>query len=355
MARRGSVPLVFLVLAFCFPPSSHGQEGQGCFQCPNASSCSTFQSARGCSCTVDCSPNCRCTVCGSCYNGHCLWACLSPSTGAAVADPNRWWRTEITARLIPEVERVSPLFAAFLDSDKKFFLRQEREGKFWQVDGRFHLRGKFSGLGEQKELDWELESVQRANGAPTVWTYNLSTRGDEANRVEIAVDGDNVVWTLSRDAQRKAEGAFHVQSARGPQPTAGAESPDPSAWWRNAIGAELVARVGEYSPVFASFLETESGFLRRQEGNAAGPQALADSRRGKFSGLGGQRELDWTLSIERAQGLLPKWVYRISTRTDEPNTLELSFQGGNVIWMLRRDARRIDSGVFRVPPGPQSQ
>jgi hypothetical protein len=124
-----------------------------------------------------------------------------------VAERNCWWKSNITSQLIPQVRKVSPLFAAFLDVHREYFLRREKAGPVPESYSLL-LRGKFSGVGDQTELDWKL-TVERGEHIPTTWTYWMSTHGEEANTLRITVNGDDVTWTVSRD-EPVGSGAFHA-------------------------------------------------------------------------------------------------------------------------------------------------
>jgi len=135
-----------------------------------------------------------------------------PEAPATRPERNGWWSKSITAQLIPEVAKHSNVFAEFLQSHQRYFLRKEASGPVTEAYSR-GLRGKFSARDGGPDLDWRLQSVERPENSPTKWTYWMSTDGEQANLLEISVLDDDVSWTLRRNSRYIASGSFTASHA----------------------------------------------------------------------------------------------------------------------------------------------
>jgi hypothetical protein len=338
---------LLLILGLAFP--AYTQDNNLCFQCRSSMSCSFSQAVGGCVCDVECTGNsCSCTICGTCYAQKCVQFCNSASTAAQAPDPGRWWSANVASELISQVSAISPVFGAFLDSHKGYFRKQEAKGRNCWVTDQL-LQGKFSGIDDQKELDWKLDSVRRGDNVSTTWTYWLSTQGDEPNILVISVDRDNVSWTLKRDNRPAGQGAFQPRPLESVLPQAGGadeghgakrnqEPFDPNQWWRAEITSALISQVRAVSPLFAALLDDQEQYLLKRARTGAPQIKSGDRLRGILSGVGDQKDLDWKLeSVERHENQPTKWTYWLSTRGDEPNRLVIIVYDGDVNWTLSRD------------------
>lgn len=180
-----------------------------CYHCLGSFLCSA-DTYGGCTCDIYCVGGvCRCSICGYCIDNKCQRNCLAPTTQAQ----RSWWAPGVSTELVAEVRGVSPLLAQFVEitSDN---LRHSGGAELVCPYTPGLVRGAFSIDHDKHLYAWTLDLKGEGNKC-TTWIYrftltNAPEPGDEADTIQIDLQGEEVLWSVRHNDVEKGNGKIHI-------------------------------------------------------------------------------------------------------------------------------------------------